>query len=378
MPVQDLTPHLRTRLTRVERIVGVFILAATAMMLAGLAFYLRQTAVNRGWFVLKVPYVTYLRSAAGIKPGDKIRLLGRDAGDITFVELMPPESTLDVYVEFFVVDTYAGYLWSDSKVNVRSRGLLGDRFLELTKGDFSGKNGKLHESYRINALRQITEVYEPSTGLYKAFNRLDKHTYFTLQANEPPDVASQLDEIVKQAKEALPHVLALTNSVARVMGNTAEATERLNVLLNDSRPIVKNLAAITEQLKSPKGALGEWLIPTNIHVQLSQALESANRTLATANGTLTNANAQVTQVATSLDAALENLAQITGNLRVQVDRNTNMVSEMSRLIIDTDQLVQGLKRHWLLRSTFKKVSTNSASPASTPSSSRPRPPDGKK
>ncbi|MBI1841491.1 MAG: MCE family protein [Verrucomicrobia bacterium] len=359
-----------------ERIVGVFILAATAMMFGGLAFYLRQTAVERGWFVLKVPYVTYLRTAAGIKPGDKVRLLGRDVGEITVVELMPPSSTLDVYVELFVVDTYAGYVWSDSKVNVRTRTLLGDRFLELTKGDFSGKNGRLHESYHITADRRIVDVYDPVGGGYKPFRREDQRTFFTLAANEPPDVSSQLDEVVKQAKDALPHILALTNSVARVMSNTAEATERLNGLLNDSQPIVKNLATITTQLKNPKGALGDWLIPTNMNVQLSQAIEAANHTLEAANGALTNANAQVTQVATTLDEALENLAQITGNLRAQVDRNTNMVSEVSRLIVDTDRLVQGLKRHWLLRSAFKNDPANRAQPAK--SAKPPRPPEGKR
>ena len=71
-----------------------------------------------------------------------------------------------------------------------------------------------------------------------------------------------------------------------------------------------------------------------------------------ANAALTNANAQITEVAASLDQALENLAAITGNLRLQVDGNTNVVGGVSKLIIDTDDMVQGLKRHWLLRSAF--------------------------
>jgi hypothetical protein len=50
---------------------------------------------------------------------------------------------------------------------------------------------------------------------------------------------------------------------------------------------------------------------------------------------------------------LENLAGLTGNLKAQVDRNQNIVSSVSKLIVDTDDMVQGLKRHWLLRSAFK-------------------------
>ena len=59
-------------------------------------------------------------------------------------------------------------------------------------------------------------------------------------------------------------------------------------------------------------------------------------------------------VATELDVTIENLARITGDLHAQVRANTNIVSEVSRLIVDTDDMVQGLKRHWFLRSAFKK------------------------
>jgi hypothetical protein len=33
--------------------------------------------------------------------------------------------------------------------------------------------------------------------------------------------------------------------------------------------------------------------------------------------------------------------------------NTNLITEISTTIVHTDGLVQGLKRHWLLRSAFK-------------------------
>ena len=42
----------------------------------------------------------------------------------------------------------------------------------------------------------------------------------------------------------------------------------------------------------------------------------------------------------------------------QVQMNTNILSEISRAVTDTDDLVQGLKRHWLLRSAFKTPRTN--------------------
>jgi hypothetical protein len=41
-----------------------------------------------------------------------------------------------------------------------------------------------------------------------------------------------------------------------------------------------------------------------------------------------------------------------------VQANTNMLGGISKTVMDADDLVQGLKRHWLLRSAFKTKATN--------------------
>jgi ABC-type transporter Mla subunit MlaD len=66
---------------------------------------------------------------------------------------------------------------------------------------------------------------------------------------------------------------------------------------------------------------------------------------------------------THLTALLVNLAEITSNLNAQVQANTNMLGTISKTIADADDFVQGLKRHWLLRSAFKKENKTNAPPA---------------
>jgi len=120
---------------------------------------------------------------------------------------------------------------------------------------------------------------------------------------------------------------------------------------------VSNLTAATAHLDRP-GGLGEWLFSTNVNRQLEGALGNATATLA-------SANTNVTALAENLGRSLDSLANLTSNLNSQVQANTNIVSQLSRVIVDADDLVQGLKRHWLLRSAFKSKSTNA--PASRPS-----------
>ena len=83
MALQDLTPQLRTRLSRMEKTVGWFVLLATALLVAGFAYYIYQLAERKGWFLTKAPYFTMVDSAAGLHVGDRVMLMGFQAGSIT-------------------------------------------------------------------------------------------------------------------------------------------------------------------------------------------------------------------------------------------------------------------------------------------------------
>ena len=120
----------------------------------------------------------------------------------------------------------------------------------------------------------------------------------------------------------------------------------VNLLALSARPVATNLAGITARLAEPGGSLGRWLFPTNFNEQLDTTLTSA--TLA-----FTNLNTNLVLVVEKLGVSLDNLAEITSNLNVQVQANTNVLGDLSNFVIHTDELVQGLKKHWFLKSAFK-------------------------
>ena len=60
MALQDLTPQLRTRLSRMERAVGVFVMLALGLLLFGFCYYVYNTAERKGWFKFKAPYFTFV------------------------------------------------------------------------------------------------------------------------------------------------------------------------------------------------------------------------------------------------------------------------------------------------------------------------------
>src|SRR3954465_11228444 len=131
MALQDLTPQLRTRLSRMERAVGWFVLLATLLLFFGFGYYIYTTARSKGWFLIKAPYFTYTDRATGLKEGDPVVMMGLTIGQITKIEPQPPEDfTHNSYVRFEIKDPYYGYLWTEgsrAKVTTVALDLLGKR-----------------------------------------------------------------------------------------------------------------------------------------------------------------------------------------------------------------------------------------------------------
>jgi ABC-type transporter Mla subunit MlaD len=423
MSLQDLTPQLRTRLNRMERAVGWFVFIAAMLLLFGFGYYIYHTAENKGWFKVKARFRTYLQSSAGLKEGDGVYMMGRQVGTITRIHVMEPDDVHKVEVAFEVAEPNFRYIRSRGSVVKVNSSLLGASQLEVTRGKaHSFAVAVTQPTYykTIEELRQLVEVetnqwqllqfvteaqstnvlfrpYQPYTGLvasnldllaslhlesnavyvlnnkvnerqvvavwdetvkhYKSYDNA-KDAPIELPAEEAIPVAERLDQIVGQVQAALPGILALTNKIAVILDNTTQLTSNLNATVVSAQPLVTNLAALGGELRGP-GALGTWVLGANAPFQISTTLTNVNTLLV-------NTDTNLDQLTEQIGLTLINVADITSNLNCQVRANSNFLGGVSKTIMDTDDLVQGLKRHWLLRSAFKasKTSkTNAVAPA---------------
>ena len=411
MALQDLTPQLRTRLSRMERAVGWFVFLAAALLLFGFGYYVYHTAERKGWFVIKAKFFTYVQSAAGLSVGDPVYMMGFPVGQITSVAPQKPYEKHNVKVEFEVRDDYFRYIWTGgSYVKINAAGFLNQRQLEVTRGtngpaicvtqpgfiktipeleqlittetnrwqlyqDVLDENSNVvFAAYTMltqSNLERLAQLNLESNSVYVYDNQIKAgrvvaawhrrtHRYENfapgsddvgLRALESPPVSDQLQAMVLQVQQALPAVLALTNKLAAILDNAANATSNLNTTIVEAQPVMTNLAIVSAQLREP-GGLGVWALGPNGNQQLQ--------------GALTNANALLANTDTNLTTILLQLAGITSNLNAQVQANTNMLGVISKTVGDADDFVQGLKHHWLLRSAFKKENTNAPPPDVSP------------
>ena len=409
MALQDLTPQLRTRLNKMERAVGWFVFLATALLLFGFGYYIYHTAERKGWFKIKAPFFTYVKSSDGLNVGDPVVMMGFPVGQITLIHAMPPGDPHNVRVEFEILDPFFRYIWTGgSYAKINAAGFLNQRQLEVTRATngyaicvtqpvtmftdldklaqdiaaepghwqlsqdvFDANSNLLFHAYdtlttsnlQIIAALKPDSIYAYNNTVnrkrivaswdgrfhhYKIFKSGDDTAW--LRAVETPPVSDQLQAMVSQVQSALPGILSLTNKIAAVLDNAANATSNLNLTLVEAQPMITNFAMVSEQLREP-GGLSVWALGTNGDWQIQTAL--------------TNVNSLLVNTDTNFGALLINLANITSNLNAQVQANTNLLGGISKAVTDADGLVQGLKRHWLLRSAFKPNA-----PPSKPKNSR--------
>ncbi|HKQ39603.1 MAG TPA: MlaD family protein [Verrucomicrobiae bacterium] len=376
MPLQDLTPQLRTRLSRVERLVGLFVTVATILLIIGLTYYVAQTAKRKGWGRQKLPYFLLIDSATGLQVGSRVKLMGFDIGEITQITAGEPYDPYNVFVQIRVWEPYYGYIWSDSRAKIFSADFLGGRYVEVTKGT------NAPPSYLFNQLRTVTiqeaqglanrpnivlgqEIYATNhmvLGAYAPLNSsnlniitqlgfeniriIDKtaktkkpdamwddkiaaykpvpadNKGYWLEVEESPALTERLERVVNTVEHALPDVLALTNKLASVLTNAVAIVTHADDLLVTAKPVLTNMAS-----------------------RLDQVLSSSDKTIITA-------QTNIAVIVSNLAVTLENVGDLTSNLNAQVQANGFILRQVSDLIVHTDEAVQGLKRHWLLKGAF--------------------------
>ena len=411
-----------------ERAVGWFVFLATSLLLFGFGYYIYHTAERKGWFLIKANFFTYVQSSSGLKVGDDVVMMGFPVGDITWIHAMPPGDQHNVLVEFEVRDNYFRYIWTGgSFVKVNSADFLGKRQLEITRGTngpaicvtqpaFTKTIPELKQiiTTETNRWQLYQDVFDENSnmvfGAYTMLtpSNLERMAQLNLESNsvcaydnkvkanhivatwnrqmhryedfkprsedawlravETPPISDQLQAMVLQVQSALPNIIALTNKIATVLDNAATATANLNVTLVEARPMITNFALVSAQLREPGGPL-VWALGTNGNEQLQGSLTNVNALLG---HTDTNLNTLLGHTDTNLTALLINLADITSNLNAQVQANSNILGSISKIVVDTDNLVQGLKRHWLLRSAFKQENAAAKTNAPPPDLRPPR------
>jgi phospholipid/cholesterol/gamma-HCH transport system substrate-binding protein len=226
--------------------VGLFVLAG--LLLSALVIFL--IGDERRLFDSAVGFKTHFADVEGLKDGAPIRMGGIDIGHVDTVGYGPNPTDGTVYVTLSIVKKEAGRIKTDSVVKIVTKGLLGDKMLEITKG---------------TARDSVAPGGE-------------------IPGEEPDDMMAQVGGMAAKAEKALDNVAAATESLA---------DENLH---KDLKGSMASLHTVLDQIANGEGYPHRFLTDKSEADRISRTLENVDRATIELSATLADVRGVVARV----------------------------------------------------------------------------------
>ena len=240
----------RKQLTWTELRVGIFVLVGLFVLGSGI-FYVTAPGILGPKYILK----TYLPEVAQLSNGAPVRLDGVEVGNVESIKIVPraakakPEDRKkNIEVDMRVDKRFREYILTDSTARLVTEGLLGNRYVNVTRG--------------------VTGVPIQDNG------------------EVPGAEEKAMKEVVERSAEVLGNLSALSDDVRDLIQGVKEGKGSLGKLLTDEQAYnhLNNILAkgdvIVSNVQAGQGTLGKLVTSDEMYTKANLSLDHVNVILA--------------------------------------------------------------------------------------------------
>lgn len=269
----------RKQLTWTELRVGLFVLVGLSVLAAGI-FYV----TGAGTIGPKYRLLTYLPEVAGLANGAPVRLDGVEVGNVESIRLAPrtPGKTTDrnrnVEVVMRVGRHYQDDILTDSQASLVTEGLLGNRYVEITRG-ITGvplKDGQEVPGVEEKAIKEVVERSADLLGNLQALSenvqdlisgvRQGKGSLGKLLTDD--QAYNHLNSILSRGDSLIANVQAGQGTIGKLVAS--------DELYNKVNTGVDQVNVILADVRAQKGTVGKLLYDPSLYNEAKQAISNGN------------------------------------------------------------------------------------------------------
>ncbi len=357
-----------TRATQIR--VGLFILLSLTA-LVGTIFILGK---ERRFFENRVNFEVRFTRTNGLNEGAPVSLSGVTVGSVESLTFPKDVRQNYIVVRIKVVGDVASRIRRDTVARIRTLGLLGDKFIELSGGsvqsdpllpgslissiepidyeDLLGEGGDIVQNFieSTKSLKAILKTVEEGNGLLGELINSDKAGRLVETANN-----------IRSASVSLKNVLRSVDRGEGILGqlirggDAGRMMEDLKIGLNQMRKATHSLQETAEKIERGEGTLGTLIqdpeagreILDNLQRSASN-LEAVTRQFREGRGVLQRLigdRAYADRVLENLEQTIEDLALITG----RIERGEGTIGALvndPRLYQDAKEILSNVKGNW--------------------------------
>ena len=271
-------PH-RNQLTWGELRVGIFVLAGLTLLIVAI-FYVT------GFGVLTAKYrlVTYLPEVKGLTTGAPVRVDGIDVGNVEKLSINTPKDQQPVSLERNIqmivrIDSkYRDDIRTDSKVNLETEGLLGNRFVNISRG-FKGDALQDNQEIAGHGENGINQLLAQGADLAQHLNGLSDQIEGLIT-----DVRAGKGSLGKFVTndDAYNKIVNVGDRMDAIMANIQAGQGFFGKLYTSNELYAKSMSSVTRfdnilgAVEQQKGTAGKLIYSSDLHNQFSQFIGKGN------------------------------------------------------------------------------------------------------
>lgn len=188
--------------------VGLLTFSSLTLLLAGISFaggsqlFLQETT----------PIIAYLPNVGGLRTGSSVCMAGMTVGKVTGISFAEAENANKIKVEFLIDKAIRSKIKVDSVPMVRTQGMMGDRYLDLSLGSVTsemlpeGKNllGESPSDFDAT-LREASKTMMEASKIMEAVNTkqgtIGQFFYDQKLYTQLTQLTEELHDLIKDFKE---------------------------------------------------------------------------------------------------------------------------------------------------------------------------------
>jgi len=268
--------------------VGLVVLAALGILT--LAVYKLGQAANL--FAKRYTLIAYLKEANGLRQGGTVTLAGQLAGSIKDIQFLPVDmdTTRNLKVLIAIDQNFQQQIRRNSKAQIRTMGLLGDKVLDITPGTPSFPVLRNGDSIAVSPALDYEQVLAQAAGAVGDVVELTRDMrQLTSGIVRGEGTLGQL--VTNRALyDNLTGTLARTNTMLTRLQNPNGTVGRLlddPTLYTQITGMIASTDSLVRSVNSKQGTLGRMLGDTLLYgnlVKMSMGADSLMHMLTNGNG----------------------------------------------------------------------------------------------
>jgi len=234
----------RKQLTWTELRVGVFVLVALFLLMVAI-FYV----TGAGVFGPRYRLITYLPEVEGMQAGAPVDLDGVEVGNVQSIGLTPHPVDRDhsITLVLRVGSKYQKDIRTDSKASLVTQGLLGNRYVTITRG--------------------LTGSVIPTNGV--------------IEAEQSPDIK----QVVQRGADVAQNLSVLSDQLNDIVGKVRRGQGTIGKVLNDPslynhlNSIAARADAMTASIQQGQGSVGKLIASDDLYNKVDSTVSKIDDTM---------------------------------------------------------------------------------------------------